>query len=133
MVRLDTGQVFPAQFSYHGPDTDIRCSAVTVIYPISETIKICRALRLNSESTLHNIYDPLSGQIVITPFSYKVLPDAHLWLKKADSFILRYCSTSPAVEPPHFCDQMRSKFRRMISDPAPDTVFPGGRARVYSR
>ena len=100
---------------------------------ISETIKIHRALRLNSESTLHNIYDPLSGQIVITPFSYKVLPDAHLWLKKADSFILRYCSTSPAVEPPHFCDQMRSKFRRMISDPAPDTVFPGGRARVYSR
>lgn len=98
-----------------------------------ETIKICRALRLNSESTLHNIYDPLSGQIVITPFSYKVLPDAHLWLKKADSFILRYCSTSPAVEPPHFCDQMRSKFRRMISDPAPDTVFPGGRARVYTR
>ena len=30
LVRLDTGQVFPAQFSYHGPDTDIRCAAVTV-------------------------------------------------------------------------------------------------------
>ena len=28
---------------------------------------------------------------------------------------------------------MRSKFRRMISDPAPDTVFPGGRPRVYTR
>ena len=30
MVRLDTGQVFPAQFSYHGPDTDIRCAVDTV-------------------------------------------------------------------------------------------------------
>lgn len=45
----------------------------------------------------------------------------------------QYCSTSPAVEPPHFCDHMRSKFRRMISDPAPDTLFPGGRARLYTR
>ena len=29
LVRLDTGQVFPAQFSYHGPDTDIRCAVDT--------------------------------------------------------------------------------------------------------
>jgi len=117
-VSLDTGQVFSAQFSYHGPDTDIR------------------SLRLNSSSgnSLYNIYDPLSGNIIIHPFSYKVLPDAHLWLKKADSFILKYCSTSPAVEPPHFCENMRSKFRRMISDPRPmDTLFPGGQPRVYSR
>ena len=28
---------------------------------------------------------------------------------------------------------MRSKFRRMISDPAPDTLFPGGRPRLYTR
>ena len=47
--------------------------------------------------------------------------------------IPQYCSTSPAVEPPHFCDHMRSKFRRMISDPAPDTLFPGGRPRLYTR
>ena len=112
-----------------------------------------RSLRLNSRESrsLDNIYDPLSGQIIIRPFSYKVLPEAHLWLRKADSFILKvkvtqwrgcvtcsfpwcqYCSTSPAVEPPHFCDHMRSKFRRMISDPAPDTLFPGGRARLYTR
>ena len=30
-----------------------------------------------------------SGKIIIKPFSYKVLPDAHLWLRKADSFILK--------------------------------------------
>ena len=37
------------------------------------------------------------------------------------------------MEPPHFCDHMRSKFRRMISDPAPDTLFPGARPRLYTR
>jgi len=116
-VSLDTGQVFSAQFSYHGPDTDIR------------------SLRLNSGGrNLNNIYDPHSGQIVLHPFTYRVIPDAHLWLRKADSFILKYCSTSPKVEPPDFCENMRSKFRRMISDPKPmDTIFPGGRPRLYTR
>ena len=49
------------------------------------------------------------------------------------STLVQYCSTSPAVEPPHFCEHMRAKLRRMISDPAPDTLFPGARARVYTR
>ena len=89
-VVLSTGQIFCGKFSYHGPDTDIR------------------ALRRSSGGrNLHNIYDSLSGQIVIKPFTYSVLPDAHLWLKRADSFLLRYCSTSPLVEPPDFCENIR--------------------------
>jgi len=116
-VDVDTGEVFTAKFFYHGPDTDIR------------------SLRLHSRgATLHNIYDPYSGKIVIKPFAYRVMPDAHLWLKKADSFILKYCSTSPLVEPPDFCEHIRANFRRMISDPRPmETLFPGGRSRVYTR
>ena len=116
-VDVDTGEVFTAKFSYHGPDTDIR------------------SLRLHSRgATLNNIYDPYAGKIVIKPFAYSVMPDAHLWLKKADSFILKYCSTSPLVEPPDFCEHIRANFRRMISDPRPmDTLFPGGRSRVYKR
>ena len=89
-VVLRTGEIFCGQFSYHGPDTDIR------------------ALRINSGGqSLYNIYDSLSGQIIIQPFNYSVLPDAHLWLKRADSFLLRYCSTSPLVEPPDFCENIR--------------------------
>jgi len=116
-VDVSTGEVFTAQFSYHGPDTDIR------------------SLRLHGqEASLVNIYDPYAGKIVIKPFAYRVLPDAHLWLKKADSFILKYCSTSPLVEPPDFCEHIRANFRRMISDPQPlETLFPGGRSRVYQR
>jgi len=116
-VDINTGEVFIAKFSYHGPDTDIR------------------SLRLHSRgATLYNIFDPFAGKIIIKPFAYSVMPDAHLWLKKADSFILKYCSTSPLVEPPDFCEQIRAGFRRMISDPKPlETLFPGGRSRVYSR
>eukprot|EP00092_Neocalanus_flemingeri_P071761 GFUD01088222.1.p1 GENE.GFUD01088222.1~~GFUD01088222.1.p1 ORF type:complete len:338 (+),score=87.59 GFUD01088222.1:223-1236(+) len=116
-VDVSTGEVFTAKFSYHGPDTDIR------------------SLRLHSPvASLNNIYDPYGGKIVLKPFSYRVMPDAHLWLKKADSFILKYCSTSPLVEPPDFCEHIRANFRRMISDPRPmESLFPGGRNRVYER
>merc|ERR1719154_792008 len=88
----------------------------------------------SGDAALNNIYDSMSGQIIIQPFSYKVLPDAQIWLRKADSFILKYCSTSPLVEPPDFCENIRAKFRRMISDPSPmETLFPGGQPRVYKR
>lgn len=116
-VEVDTGEVFTAQFPYHGPDPDIR------------------ALRLHSRgSSLANIYDAYSGKIVVKPFSYQPMTDAHLWLQKTDEFILRYCSTSPKVEPPSFCEHMRGNFRRMISDPQPlQSLFSGNRPREYSR
>jgi len=116
-VEVDTGEVFTAQFSYHGPDPDIR------------------ALRLHSRGAcLANIYDPYSGKIVVKPFCYQPMTDAHLWLQRTDEFILKYCSTSPKVEPPSFCDNMRANFRRMVSDPQPMvTLFGGNRAREYSR
>merc|ERR1719369_2297462 len=93
-VEVETGEVFTAKFSYHGPDPDIR------------------ALRLHSKNkSLVNIYDSYSGKILLKPFSYQSWTDAHLWLQRTDEFILRYCSTSPKVEPPSFCDNMRANFR----------------------
>jgi len=116
-VEVETGEVFTAKFSYHGPDPDIR------------------SLRLHSRgAALLNIYDPYSGKIVVKPFSYQSMTDAHLWLQRTDEFILRYCSTSPKVEPPSFCDHMRANFRRMISDPEPlKSLFAGNKTREYSR
>ena len=95
------------QFTYHGPDADIR------------------QLRLHSSgATLVNVYDPYSGKVVVSvfpsgksfslslsfygfpigigiivsrykpqvrPFSYRPMVEAHLWLQKNDEFILRYC------------------------------------------
>lgn len=116
-VEVESGEVFTAQFTYHGPDPDIR------------------QLRLHtSGASLANIYDPYSGKVVVRPFSYKPMVEAHLWLQKNDEFILRYCSTSPKVEPPGFCESMRATFRRMISDPRPlQSLFAGNLAREYSR
>lgn len=116
-VEVETGEVFTAKFSYHGPDPDIR------------------ALRLHSKNkSLVNIYDSYSGKILLKPFSYQSWTDAHLWLQRTDEFILRYCSTSPKVEPPSFCDNMRANFRRMVSDPQPlKSIFSGNRCREYSR
>eukprot|EP00092_Neocalanus_flemingeri_P058476 GFUD01069687.1.p1 GENE.GFUD01069687.1~~GFUD01069687.1.p1 ORF type:complete len:338 (+),score=99.79 GFUD01069687.1:96-1109(+) len=116
-VDVSTGEVFAAKFSYHGPDPDIR------------------SLRLHSPgASLSNIYDPHSGKIVLQPFNYQVMSDAPLWLQKTDAFILKYCSTSPLVEPPEFCEHTRATFRRMISDPKPmETLFHGNKSRVYLR
>jgi len=117
-VIVETGEVFAATFPYHGPDTDIR------------------GLRLHARQRLGlaNIYDYMSGKIVIQPFAYQPLREAHLWVKKTDEFLLRYCSTSPLVEPPSFCANLRAGFRRMISDPQPmKSLFPGDRPRIYSR
>ena len=115
-MDVSTGEVFTAKFSYHGPDTDIR------------------SLRLRSPiATITNIYDHHTGKCVIQPFEYQVMLDAPMWLQRTDSFILSHCSTSPLVEPPHFCENIRAVLRRMISDPQPKvTLFSGGRSRVYT-
>lgn len=117
-VLIETGEIFSATFSYHGPDTDIR------------------SLRLHSRQPLGltNIYDPDSDKLIVRPFSYQPAVDAHLWLKKTDEFLLRYCSTSPKVEPPSFCNGIRAGFRRMISDPQPmKTLFADNQPRIYAR
>jgi len=113
-VTIETGEVFCAKFSYHGPDTDIRS--------------------MWCQKGLHNIFDHQSGQIVIHPFEYIVWKLPELWIQQSDAFILKHCSTSPMVEPPTFCDHMRANFKRMITDPKPlDTIFPGGKSRQYKR
>jgi len=113
-VDISTGCVTYATFEYHGPDPDIRS--------------------LWCEEGLNNIYDNTSGQIVISPFQYTVWRHSDRWLEQPDEIILKYCSTSPLVEPPTFCDSMRAMFRRMLSDPdATKTLFLNGKSRRYQK
>jgi len=113
-VDISTGHVTCATFEYHGPDPDIRS--------------------LWCEEGLHNIYDSASGQIVIFPFQYSTWRYPDRWLEQPDEIILKYCSTSPLVEPPTFCDSMRAMFRRMLSDPDPmKTLFMNGKSRRYQK
>lgn len=114
---LTTDQFSPARFAYHGPDTDIR------------------SLRSYSDLRgLLSLYNGSSGRLVMPPFTYPPLRNAHLWLQATDEFLLNKCSTSPLVEPPDFCEQLRKTFRRMLTDPKPlESIFKGRRAREYER
>jgi len=117
-VRLSDGAVFPARFDSYEPDKDIRM------------------LRMQSEDSdgFLNVYDAESGTIVIPAFSYTPRSNAHLWIQAQDDLILSRCSTSPKVEPPHFVQDFKNVFRRMLTDPEPfKTIFKGGRSRRYKR
>jgi len=117
-VRLSDGAVFPARFDSYEPDKDIRM------------------LRMHSEDSdgFLNVYDAGSGDIVIPAFSYTPRSNAHLWIQAEDELILSRCSTSPKVEPPHFVQDFKNVFRRMLTDPDPSaTIFKGGRSRRYKR
>jgi len=120
-VRLETGEVFPAKFEYHGPDLDIRMLRYTG----------------NTEPLLLYATDKNKAPTLQIPaFDYRALScsQAKEWLSVPDDYLLAKCSTSPLVEPASFCDDMRSKFRRMITDPKPLlTIFKDGRTREYKR
>ena len=88
-VLLSTGEIFTATFSDHGPDPDIR------------------SLLSHGVETLHNIYDSESDEIVLQYYRYSILRNPEGWLAQSDQFLLSHLSTSPAVEPPDFCDNMR--------------------------
>ena len=66
-----------------------------------------RSLLTQGVETLHNIYDSESDEIVLRYHPYSILRKPELWLQQTDQFILSHLSTSPAVEPPDFCDNMR--------------------------
>jgi len=116
-IRITSGEVFPAQFLDHGPDTDIRST------------------RMHSQADgVLKLVDGESGRIVIPPFDYQPLRNCKYWLELDDSSLLDRMSTSPKVEPARFCEDMRALFRRMLSDPEPmKTIFKDGQKREYVR
>ena len=57
--------------------------------------------------TLHNIYDSQSDEMVVQYHRYNVPRNPEGWLAQTDEFLLAHLSTSPAVEPPDFCDKIR--------------------------
>jgi len=112
-IYAKKGEIVPAKFLYHGPDKDIR-------------------MLQKRNATL--VYSSSNGKLVVPAFNYTAYPSAGAWLQVEDDFILHNLSTSPKVEPRHFCEDMRSMFRRMISDPHPlKTIFKNNQDRIYSR
>lgn len=55
------------------------------------------------------------------------------WLHKSDEFILANFSSSPAVEPAHFSQEMKNVFQYIVKNPNPlSTVFKANKPLIFS-
>ncbi|KAG9334979.1 hypothetical protein JZ751_006202 [Albula glossodonta] len=46
---------------------------------------------------------------------------------------VKYLSTSPQAEPPHFVQHMKTTIQFLLDHPSPDSLFPGGRPQLFRR
>lgn len=107
---------YPAKFMSHGPDATLRSAAsLTTFSPV-----------------MTNIYDHINNSITIMPFKMESYRDWGYYINQPNEWILRYWSTSPSAEPPHFCDQMRKLFTLLATHPDPmGTLFDQQKPIVY--
>ncbi|XP_022102190.1 protein N-terminal asparagine amidohydrolase-like [Acanthaster planci] len=115
-VSVKTGEIFPASFAYKGPDKPVRSLRHFI-----------------GDKDIKNIYDHTDHRLRISPYSYTPndFPHAALFLRQSDQTIRQYMSTSPAVEPEHFAQQVRAAITFFLSNPSSEMVFPGGRSHFF--
>ncbi|XP_076053171.1 protein N-terminal asparagine amidohydrolase-like isoform X1 [Oratosquilla oratoria] len=114
-VEIATGNVFPALFVSHDPDLTLRS-----------------AYRWSSSSDkMIDLYDHHTQTITIYPFTRLEYFSFDVSLM-SDEHLLEYFSTSPEVEPPHFCDELRGTIQLCVAHPKPHiTLFPNNQPRSY--
>lgn len=118
-VALDvkTGKLFRATFPDKGPDMGLRSA---------------RHFTGGKENI--EIYNPKTQQLTIGPFHYDRLPNVDLFLSLPESQMRKYLSTSPEQEPDTFYESIRSALFQLRDFPNPmESVFKGGKARIYSK
>ncbi|XP_028303922.1 protein N-terminal asparagine amidohydrolase [Gouania willdenowi] len=114
-VDVKTGEVFPSSFSYKGPAEELR------------------AARTFSGGQMVNIYDSSRRLVKIDPCKWSPNLDIGFWLSQKDDIILKYLSTSPMAEPPHFVQHMKSTIRFLLEHPNSSILFPGGQPQLFQR
>ncbi|KAG7214526.1 hypothetical protein INR49_023041 [Caranx melampygus] len=114
-VNVKTGEVFPSSFTHKGPAEELR------------------AARTFTGEQMAEIYDSSRGLVKIGPCKWSPNLDIAFWLSQSDDTILKYLSTSPMAEPPHFVQHMKSTIRFLLEHPNPDSLFPGGQPQFYRR
>lgn len=115
-VEVLTGSIFPTHFKLHEPNLPLRSA--------------CRWI--SGDRKLYDIYDHLSGTITIEPFYYSGMDWFNVYLQLPDDLLLRNFSTSPKVEPPEFCQDLRKVFKVFVDHPDPHkTLFPGNKSKKY--
>uniref|UniRef100_A0A3P8TRJ3 N-terminal asparagine amidase n=1 Tax=Amphiprion percula TaxID=161767 RepID=A0A3P8TRJ3_AMPPE len=114
-VNVKTGEVFPASFTYKGPAEELRSA------------------RTFTGGQMADIYDSSKGLVKIGPCKWSPNLDIAFWLSQNDDTILKYLSTSPMAEPPHFVQHMKSTIQFLLEHPDSDSLFPGGQPQLYHR
>ncbi|XP_038550480.1 protein N-terminal asparagine amidohydrolase isoform X1 [Micropterus salmoides] len=114
-VNVKTGEVFPSSFPHKGPAEELRSA------------------RTFTGGQMADIYDSSKGLVKIGPCKWSPNLDIAFWLSQSDDTILKYLSTSPMAEPPHFVQHMKSTIQFLLEHPSSDSLFPGGQPQLYHR
>uniref|UniRef100_A0A3B4FA64 N-terminal asparagine amidase n=1 Tax=Pundamilia nyererei TaxID=303518 RepID=A0A3B4FA64_9CICH len=114
-VDVKTGDVYPASFPHKGPAEELRSA------------------RTFTGGEMVNIYDSSRGLFQIDPCTWSQNLDIAFWLSQNDDTILKYLSTSPRAEPPHFVQHMKSTIQFLLDHPNSESLFPGGQPQFYHR
>ncbi|XP_059191349.1 protein N-terminal asparagine amidohydrolase [Centropristis striata] len=114
-VNVKTGEVFPSSFTHKGPAERLRSA------------------RTFTGGQMADIYDSSRGLVKIGPCKWSPNLDNAYWLAQNDDTILKYLSTSPMAEPPHFVQHMRTTIQFLLEHPNSDSLFPGGQPQLYQR
>lgn len=114
-VNVKSGDVFPSSFVCKGPAEELRSARTFTGGQIAE------------------IYDSSRGLVKIGPCKWSPNLEIAFWLAQTDATILKYLSTSPKAEPPHFVQHMKSTIQFILDHPNPDSLFPEGQPQLYHR
>ncbi|KAG7277279.1 hypothetical protein CRUP_036948 [Coryphaenoides rupestris] len=114
-VNVNTGEVFPASFPHKGPAEELRSA------------------RTFTGGLMVDIYDSSRGLVKIGPCKWSRNLDIAFWMSQNDDTILKFLSTSPMAEPPHFVQHMKSTIEFILRHPSSDLLFPGGQPQCYRR
>lgn len=114
-VNVKTGEVFPSSFSHKGPAEQLRSA------------------RTFTGGQMVDVYDSSRGLVKIGPCKWSPNLDIAFWLSQNDDTILKYLSTSPMAEPPHFVQHMKSTIQFLLEHPSSDSLFPDGQPQFYHR
>jgi len=73
---------------------------------------------------IKRVYHSKEGVFIIEPFDYRYQHHTSQFLQKSDDYIRNNFSTSPAVEPPHFSQEMKQVFLFVTQNPYPmNSIF----------
>jgi len=118
-VDVTSGRVFPAAFTYRGPDETVR--------------HICMTF-LGRPNGFQDCYNHETNELTISAFECEFhMENIQYYLDLPDQRFLNMMSTSPKVEPPHFVNGMKKVFRVALENPDfYKHVFPKGKDRIWT-